>query len=365
MNRILYKVITERFFKINAGFFLLFFLVLFGLLDGRSTMNLHYTVMQGITSSLVFQLCAMAVWVLYNVKCLSFTLKEIDKPENGFLFNLQTQPNARQYWLLLQSHVSIYCPILLYGGVTVVVGFMGKQFVLTGLFILFQLAMCAAGAAVCFNRINSTWKKPAITIPAIKLFRKKKFSLYLLHYSLHSRKGTFIGIKLFSLLLLQAMVAANSSKVSKEAMCVLIMFLISAHSLLPLYYVRFMEDELAYFRNLPVSVMQWLSVYVISYAIIFLPELAFLLLTTHHALTLEIMMSLYAVAVSQMTLYTAIQYIPRMTTERYTGFVFALFFITLLMLASFSLWGVFVVEVVLGVGLFVWLWPRHSGLLKG
>src|SRR6185312_14192715 len=99
---------------------------------------------------------------------------------------------------------------------------------------------------------------------------------------------------------------------------VLIMFLISAHSLLPLYYVRFMEEELGYFRNLPIRVMRWLGAYVLTYAIIFLPELAFLLLNTHHALTWEIMLSLYAVAVSQMTLYTAIQYIPRMTTERYT-----------------------------------------------
>lgn len=358
MIKVLNKVFVERFFVINAGFFLFLFLVLFGLLDGRSTINLHHAAMQGITQSFVFQACAMLVWIAYSFKCVSFSLGQLDKPDSGFLYELQALDDRTQFFALLQCHASQFSPLLLYAAITCAVGFKEGDVVLTTVFLLFQLVLCAASAWIVFNQVNSTWKQPVIKWPRVRVFPVRKFQFYLLHYSFHERKGTFLGVKLFSLLLLQAMVAANRDKVSREAICVLIMFLAAAHSLLPVYYVRFIEGGLLSFRNLPVSIGRWFSLYAGTYAIIFLPELAFLLLNAHHALTVNITLSLYAVAVSQSALYTSMQYLPRMTTERYTGVVFVLFFVTLLLLASFSLWWVFAVEAVISVVLFRIFWPR-------
>ena len=360
MSSVLFKVLVTRFYKINTGFFLLFFILLFGLLDGKSTMELHHSIMTGITSSYMFAAVAMLVWALYNFKCIGFCLKAIDEPENSFLFRLQSVSNKSQFYLLLSCHIAMYMPLLVYAFVTVMVGCSAHHYFLAGIFLLFQLAMCITGAAIYFNRINSTWKKPPLTLPSFDISRKKNFLLYLIHYSLSNRKGTFIGIKLCSLFLLQAMVAANTDKLSKEAICVLIMFLISAHSLLPLYYVGFIEGELSFVRNLPIPIMRRLLVYVVTYAIIFIPELLFLLLNEHHAMPLQLTFSLYMVAVSQLSLYTALQYLKRMHTERYTMFVFGLFFINLLLLASFNLWFLFLAEAIVSVSLFVKLYNRYE-----
>lgn len=360
MSNILFKVLVARFYKQNTGFFLLFFVLLFGLLDGKSTIQLHDAIMQGVTSSVGFCGVAMVVWAAYNFKCTSFCLKELDQPENSFLYRMQAVNNRKQFILLLTAHAAIYAPLLAYAAATVVHGWYEHQYILPCIFLLYQLLMCGISAAIYFNKINSTWEQPFITLPSFDISRKKQFLFYLIHYSLSSRKGAFIGIKLCSMLLLQAMVAANTHKLSKEAICVLIMFLISAHSLLPLHYVRFVEGGMAFLRNLPITVMRRLLMYITTYAIIFLPELLFLLLNTHHIMPLELTISLYAVAVAQLSLYTALQYINGINTERYTLFVFGLFFINLLLLASFNLWFLFVAEAAVSVSLFTALYNRYE-----
>lgn len=360
MKGVLYKVLVTRFYKINTGFFLLFFLLLFGLLDGKSTMELHRSIMEGITSSAGFCAGAMLVWAAYNFKCIRFVMNELDAAENSFLYRLQGVDNRRQFLLLLSCHASIYMPLLVYGGVTVGLGLYEHHYVWAVFFLVFQLLMCGAGAAIYQNRMNSTWAQPFINLPSPDISRRKSFLFYLIHYSLANRKGTFIGLKVCSVLLLQAMVAANNDKLSKEAICVLIMFLISAHSLLPLYYVRFVEGELSFLRNMPILISRRFFVYVLTYAIIFLPELAFLLLNTHHVMPLQLTLSLYAVAVSQLSLYTGLQYIRGVHTDKYTMFVFVLFFINLLLLASFNLWFLFVAEAVVATGLFMGLYNGYE-----
>ena len=360
MSDVLDKIIAGKFYKINAGFFLLFFILFFGILNGKETIDLHHAFMSAISSSFHYTIIAMVIWALYNFKCISFTIKEINKEENSFLFNLQALGNWGQYYLLLKCQAALFAPLLLYAFITVVVGLREHHYLLPVIFMIYQALMCGIAAIIYFNQLNSTWKKPAVHIPSFELFHKKSFSFYLLHYSLYSRKGTFAGIKFFSLLLLQIMVLANREKVSKEAVCVLITFLISAHSLLPLYYVQFMEQGLTFSRNLPIPVMKRFAVYVLTYAVIFLPELLFLFFNERDIMPVQLILSLYAVAISQMALYTSFQYIKGMNTERYTTFVFVIFFATLLLLASSSPWFVFVAEGVVAVGVFRLRYWRYA-----
>jgi hypothetical protein len=359
MKQVLAKTLVVQFYKINTGFFLVAFILLFGLLNGKATIDLHHGIMRQITTSWSFAAGAMAVWMLYNIKCITYCIREIKNPANTFLFSMQSLSNPYHFWLWLSCHTTLLMPMLAYAGVTVAVGLTEGKPLLAVLFAVFQGLLCCS-AVVYYRLINNTWRKPLIRTPETLLNTKKRFHMYLLHYSLTMRKGTFIGIKILSLLLLQGMVFANAYEINKESICVLIMFLVSAHALLPVYYVGFMENDLAFIRNLPVRALHKYLVFVFTYAIIFLPELLFLLLNGHHALPLTLTLSLYAVAVSQLALYTSIQYANKITTDRYFMIVTGFFFASLLFLASFNLWVLFAVESVVAVGLFVGLYPRHE-----
>ncbi len=360
MIGILNKVITGRFYKVNAGFFLLLIMLFFGIIPGKQAIDLQYAIMQAITGSYAFLGVAMLVWLAYNIKCISFFLKEIHMPENSFLVNLQALDNKTQFLTLLECQAGLYMPSLVYSMFTAMVGFKNHFYPQAFLVILFQLLMVLVGTLVYTNSINSTYKKPLINLPPLNFFNKKSYPFYLLHYSLQNKKGTFIGIKFFSLLLLQAMVAANADKLSKEAICVLIMFLISAHSLLPVSYVSFMEYELGFLRNLPIPTLRRFSVFILTYALIFLPELLFLLWNAHEVLPLQIILSLYALAITQMCLYTSLLYLKKMKSERYTFIVFGLFFLSLLLLASTNLWVLAAIEAIVSTILYTYLYNQFE-----
>ncbi|MBX2905509.1 MAG: hypothetical protein KF744_05690 [Taibaiella sp.] len=359
MRQILFKTIVARFYVINTGFFLVSFILLFGLLNGRATIDLHHFIMHKICTSPGFFLGALVLWGLYALKCLGFMLRTVKSQSNTFLLTMQTLPDRKQKLLLAECYTAMLMPLLVYSAVTVVVGMMEGSVALLLSFAFLQLALVAVSILV-FNTLNSTWKKSALNIPAILPAIRKPFVSYLLHFSLAERKGTFIGMKLLSLLLLQGMVMANKYTVDRESVSVLMMFLVSAHALLPLFYTGFMEGKAGFVRNLPVTRLRVLFTYLLTYAITFLPELLFLLINSKHAISLNQVLSLYSVALSQLLLYTALQYIPKMNTERYTMVVFAFFFASLLFLASFNLWPLVVTELTAAITVFYFFYYRYE-----
>lgn len=359
MRQVLFKTFVTRFYAINTGFFLVTFILLFGLLNGQATIDLHHLLMERIGNSPAFFLGAVVIWCLYAFKCLAFMVRTIKNDANNFLAAMQCLPDGRQKMMLAYCYTAMLLPLLAYGAITVAVGIAEGGMVLPVVFALFQLSLLAV-SLVAFSMINSTWKEPTFKLPRVLPSIRKPFASYLLHFSLADRKGTFIGIKILSLLLLQGMVMANKYTVDRESICVLMMFLVSAHALLPLYYTGFMESKAAFVRNLPVSKARILITYALTYMVTFLPEMLFLLINSKHAISLSQVFSLYAVAVSQLLLYTATQYVPGMKTERYTMVVFAFFFASLLFLASFNLWPMAITELILSVAIYHTFYYRYE-----
>ena len=139
MQKLLSKLFIEQFYKLNAGFFLVIFIAMFGIMSGAETMQLHYALMRSITSSGTSMSIAFAVFALYNFKCISFGLKELNKPANNFLYNLQGISSRRQWVLYLYCHSSMYLPVLIYGLITVGVGFSLGHYVAGVVVLLWQL----------------------------------------------------------------------------------------------------------------------------------------------------------------------------------------------------------------------------------
>ncbi|MBC7552629.1 MAG: hypothetical protein H7257_01485 [Taibaiella sp.] len=354
------KVFVKRFYKVNAGFFLTVLILAFGIMSGQETIMLHHGVMLAMNNNLAHCGIGLLVFALYGFKCLSFLLKVTDEPENTFLYELQSLPGFTLFILLARLTVSVYSPLLIYAVITAVVGFRSGHIIMPLLIAASQLLLCGGIAAVHLRRITGTWKAPIIKLPAIPGILKKGYFTYLLSFSLDSMKGTFMAVKLFSLLLLQVMVTVNEEKVSRENICILLMFLISAHALLPVHYVKFAETRLSFLRNMPMSLLRRLLLFVVTYSIIFLPELLFLLWNEHSVLPVGVILSLYATAVSQLLLYTALQYLPGITTDRYTGFVFVLFFVSMMLLAALSLWYLFIAETLVAIAIYFFRYYRYE-----
>ena len=354
------KTIVTQFYKQNAGFFLVCFIFLFGILSGRETIYLHYHIMQQITTSWLFMAGACTIWALYNIKCIAYSLGELYKPTNSFLYSLQSIPAPLQLLFFTYTHSLLLAPVLIYAAITVVIGFLHQHFLLSFIFTLFQLTIAIGSSFVYYYIINSTYKPAIFKTIAIIKHRPIKLHMCLLHYSLHMRKGAFISIKIFSLLLLQGLIAANKSELNRESVCLLIMFLVSGHSLLTTHYVNFSETQLSFTRILPISTISRFFTYAFTYLVLFVPELLFLLINSHHALSTSIIVSLYLVSASQMLLYTAILYIPGIDINKFTSIVFLLFFVSLLFLAAVNLWWLCILQLSIALPMYYFLYPHYS-----
>ncbi len=352
MNGILSKAIVTQYYRINAGFFLVLLLLLFGLLPANAVVDMHRFLMMQITADGMFLAGAVVLWFAYAGKCLLYCHSELRNPANSYLYHMQALPWWRHYSLWLTVHVQLMMPTLLYGAVTVALGMHAHHYGLAILFAMVQIVLLTTPALLCTYTTNNTWRHQPVRMPTLLQGMRKRPVTFLLHYALHMRKGTFIGLKALSVLLLQGMVAANTDDINKESVAVLMMFLISAHALLPVYFVQFAAIRLRFVNNLPINRAQLLLTGVFTFAVIYLPEFLFLSLNGRHALPAGMIAALYAVAISQTMLYSALLYLPGMTVDRYTLVVLGLFFVTLLFLASFNLWLLCIVESVAMVAIF-------------
>ena len=358
LNNLFASLIVTRYYKVNAGFFLTLFIVLFGIMSGAESILLHHALMSAATSSLLYTLAAIAIFALYGYKCLSFSLKMLNLPENNFLYNMQGLSNSRQLLLLFNTIMAMYLPIMLYGSITAYIGFTENHYLTATLIFTALLFICCSSTYICFFRLNTTWKQPIFSLPTFVLSKKKKYLFFLLHYSLDNRKGAFITIKIISLSLLQFMVALNNDKPGRENICFLILLCISTHALLPLYYTRFIEHDMPLLRNLPLPLAKRYSIYIFTYALIFLPELLFLLWNESSVLPVAAILSLYTLSICRMSLFTSLQFLKKMTTDKYTSVIFVLFFVTIVLLASVNIWFVAFSE--LGAALIIFATSYYS-----
>ncbi len=360
MNRILTKAIVTQFYKINTGFFLVLFLILFGLLNGKAMVEMHMYLMQEISADYRFLLAAMVIWLLYSFKCVLYVHKELRSAAGSYLYVLRSVTDGRHLRLWASCQFQLLLPVTIYTCLTAAVGYSSGHYLYPTLFLLYQTGLCIGAAFIYRDTINNVWRQVLPAMPGIMRGMRKPPYTFLLYYAVNMRKGTFIGLKLLSVILLQGMVAANQVEINKESVAILMMFLIAAHSLLPLYFMRHAETRLAFVRNMPLRDVSILLTVTFTYAVVFLPEITFLILNGRHALPPLVVVELYAVAVSQSMLYTMLHYIPRMNTDRYMLVVLSLFFATLLFLASFDLAPLLGVELLLSVILFVLFYRKYE-----
>lgn len=359
MFGVLYTLLVNKFYKVNAGFFLFLALVLFGILPAADTLHLHRGLMLAATSSVTGVGIASCIILLYASRCLFFTLRELSLPELTFLHNMQALKDPRQLLYLGMVFSCTYLPLFIYAGITAWLGLTQGNYIYSLLLLLILLTTIIICTYIIFRRINGTYKESKLKLPDFDLPEKGYYS-FLLHYSIHEKKGVLVAIKFFSILALQLLVALNADKASKENICFLMMLCISAHALLPVHYTRFIEGQMPFLRNMPLTLLRRYSLPAFSFAVIFLPELLFLLWNEKNIIPISTILSLYLLAITRLLLYYSIQYLPRMSTERFTMLVFFMFFASMILLASLPLWLFIIIESIISILLFYTLYYKYE-----
>lgn len=361
MNNTLHKLFIKRYYEQNAAFFLLLLLALFGLLNAHDALLFHRAIMTAITGSWKF--CGIAILAIatYVIKCIAFCLAVATDRSNGFLRELEAIPVFRRFLLLFRVFTGVYLPAMIYCIAACVVGFSEGVFIIPVTLLLVQLVMCLFGAWTLLQKLRFDGLQSIFKLPECSINFKSRMEFMVLQYSFHSKKGAILAIKAFSIGLLQIMIWANENVLYKESVCVLMMFIISAHALLPQQYVSFSESRLRFLRNLPFSAFYRFSIYALTYAVLFLPELAFLFINGKESIPIGVIASIYALAVAQLSLCTSLLFHRWFQRNNYTVLIVAMFFIALILIASLQVWVMAILEGALALALFLYFFGKYEG----
>ncbi|MES2327999.1 MAG: hypothetical protein V4539_00260 [Bacteroidota bacterium] len=336
MNRtvinILQRVLVNHFYKVNAGFFLFFFFVLFGVVNGSQLISYHFSLIQGMIQSYVFLACVIFAWLLYTLKCINYITKQLSEPGQQFLFVLNTAPRSKRLIWMLFVHMMVYMPVFLYAVIVAVIaakqhyfGSMTAVIISNGFMILLSTGLYMRYLQKRVTGINFTlsafqFSKPFFSIPLWFLWKE--------------RKQMLLVTKTFSLLLLYGFINLYEPDSPDIRPLLLIMMLIAtAHCAIILQLRSFEEERLLFTKNLPVPLLKRFAWLLLMYALLLLPELVFMWKGFPLHFQLKDLPQVWLLVISILAFFHSILLMKDMDSEHYFRIAFiicaTLFFILL------------------------------------
>jgi ABC-2 type transport system ATP-binding protein len=329
---------ASTYLLINAGFFLFLFFFFFGMVQGGQLISYHRSLIMAMVTSPVFMAVVWAGWLLYNIKCFVFCTGTIKAAESSYLFTLKALSPAKQVLLYLLVAALLYLPVLLYSCFVVYIAVSKSLLPVTLLLIAFQLLMLTVSTVVLYSAIsrNNLTSGFAKIISGISSLYNIPlgYAAFLTGHIFHAKKMAFAVVKIFSLLLLSVSFIRNGDNFDADFFSIFFQLILTGHAVLVFYCVTFNESQLQWSRNLPVPLYTVAGMYLFTYSLLLLPELAFMLINNHGNLPVPQIILFYLTAVSVLFLYTAVLYACGLEMERFLFLVFICFMMIFFMQKS-------------------------------
>ncbi len=332
--KILQKVFIIHFYKVNAGFFLFCFVVLYGVVAPGMLISYHLSLIQGMIQSPSFLGFVIFFWLLYTIKCIDFLLMQLNDPRNSFFFSLHTLSNQQQFFYLLYVHTFIYLPVWGYASIVVIVA--AKQGLYGSMFAVIFSNICLMAGAIFLYRIRL--QKRVFIFTNLKLttrviFKKHLFMLPL-WFIVNQRKQMLLITKIFSLLMLYAFINLYEPEQYDIRPLLLIMLMIAmAHCTIVLQIRQFEDFFLSFSRNLPISVPKRFVLTNLMFFIFLIPEFLFVWKAFPMHFNIIHYPQLLLLPISTIVFFYSILFMKDIDTDQYFRIVFGvstiLFFIIL------------------------------------
>lgn len=327
------KLFVFQFYRMNAGFFLFWFLFFFGIVPPFNLYLYHTQLISFELSSYWMLACVMLCWSLYSRMCIRFFENIIVKYKNSFTHIFQAVDNRNLVVILFTYHVLAFLPVTLYA--TGMALFAIEKFKIIEAITLWLFLIAIHIYSI--YRMRHTLMELKITFRLLlsKFFFWRKWPvdprLFLFIYLVRERALYVIIIKLFSLFLLYLAffrIASNAEDFDQSAFMLLLFLISYLHSVLFYQAHKFMEERLAFIRQIPFSFFKLFSLYVIPVALILLPELLFMMINALNVIGPEEVVMYYFFLITQILFFTSLLYLSHFKIYKYLQLLFAIIFLS-------------------------------------
>jgi hypothetical protein len=271
MIKVLTKAIVKPFYEAHTGFFLVLLFFAGGFMRAQE----HIMIAKFIAGSDFLTFILVSLFLLYQLKASLFTKKLFQKQHYRFVRNLTFLSPIRQVVLLSIIVMSM-------NGIVLVYGFFVSRYMLE---IEVYNRLIILGAYFLLSLTLSTWvmmrqlKRPIIEQKngaIIQLSNRILWKPYVLWFVIHvlkNRPALFLLSKVLSISLLIGCFSAYDPELYDwRFLGVGTVFAMTANLMLAHEYFNFHAVQLTYFRNLPTSIVNRVSISLVSILLLLTPE---------------------------------------------------------------------------------------------
>ena len=270
------KSIVAEYYRQNMVFIFVLMLFCFGFLRAIE----HITIIKLILRLPALMLFTFIVWAVYALKVSLFNLRLLESKQFEFLYQARLFPLAKRMAVFCLVMFNLLQLTFLYSLAMIKIGIDEKRYGPVGLIVLINLVLIISGALVMEYRIRRPNPEKLLPRTFQSVFSKFRTPSYLFFVRyLSARQPVLLLItKLFSMAVLLGFCYLYPTDDYDERFLAIAVLLVGAsHIVFNQKYFQFEHLHLGLLRNLPLGFGKRYSGYLITYAVLLIPELLVLI----------------------------------------------------------------------------------------
>jgi len=328
MLRLLINSLAKEFYQQHAGFFLMGFYVLFGVVVPSQLIGYHKALLLAGISSPIGMVIVFISWILYGVKVHLFIKQKLALAQYNFIKEVGTLEKNRQLKLWLALYSIILLPIIIY--VFALIGLsVYCHFFISLICILIVFSSLVFGFSfLSFKSVTLGFLKEdrQQTNSYIKL--KRPFFSWPLYYLLRDQSLMLLICKVLSLFFFKGILWMFADVGSDpRALLVALLASVLCHAVLVFTLLKFEVAYLNFSKSLPISTFKRLLGWLFTFTIILFPEWIFLILSSEYNFYSVINGFLFGLA--GLLFLLTLLYIVKLNMDIYLRWLLIFFFISM------------------------------------
>jgi hypothetical protein len=275
LHKLLWKALVRQYYRQNAGFFLFFFLIFFGVIEPSQQLTYHYSLIRGMLATPPFLVGVLFFWLLYAAKCGHWIIGLQQSPDHVFLHMLPLLGKSKTFRLLLKVQIVLYLPVIVYAMAVAGVAICQSAWMDATIVSCFILLVCLTTAAMYQYDLFHPGRLQPLSFLRRRSRRRKRISYwsFLIQSLFAKHKALMAGIKVFGCGISYLLLKTQAPEDYDIRMPFLIFSMaLFGHGALIRKVRRMEQQRLLFYRNMPVSLAgRWMQ-YGIFYLLVLLPE---------------------------------------------------------------------------------------------
>lgn len=328
MLKLLINSLAREFYQQHAGFFLVGFYILFGVVEPSQLIGYQKALLLAGISSPSGMAIVFVSWFLYGIKVYFFIKQRLVLARYNFVKEIGGLQKDVQLKLWLKLYFALLLPIIIYVPLLVYLGanhnfFISVISILIAFFtLIFSLVM------LTYKFVTFSFLDQEILWPKLRIKIKRPFFSWPIFYLFKEQPLMLLMCKVLSLVFFKSMLWMFAD-VGNDIRTLLIALLTSilCHAVLVYTLLKFETDYLTFSKGLPISIYRRLWNWLLVFGIILIPEWIFLITASHY--------DLYSIAngllfgISGLFFLLTVLYIVKLNMDNYLRWLLFFFFVAM------------------------------------